>query len=79
MHKNIDINDLELFNHIKIGDKIIEFSSIAEHVGTLRSNCGNLPNIMYIIASHRKVLSGILFTGIARKNREWRDFIPHLY
>ena len=69
IHKNTDTNDLELFNPIKIGDNFIEFSSTAEHVGTLRSNDGNLPNIMNRIVSHRKALGGVLFTGIARKQR----------
>ena len=69
MHKNTDTNDLELFNPIKIGDNFIEFSSTAEHVGTLSSNDGNLPNIMNRIVSQRKALGGVLFTGIARKDR----------
>ena len=60
---------LEQMNPIVINDKHIDFENSAEHVGIIRSNEGNLPNLMNRFSAHRKALAAVLFTGIAQKHR----------
>ena len=66
---SIDSTNLETFNPIKIQDKNIEFSDVAEHVGILRSVDGNIPHIMQRISSHKKSLGAILSVGVSRSHR----------
>ena len=56
-------------NPIKINGKQIPFSDLAEHVGVIRSVNGNSPAIMARLTAHRKALSGVLHTGIAKGHR----------
>ena len=56
-------------NPIKINGETILFSSCAEHVGILRSTCGNEPAIMARLSAHRNALSGILHEGLAKNHR----------
>ena len=60
---------LEQMNPIKINEKEIEFSESAEHVGIIRSNKGNLPNLLNRFTAHRRSLAATLFTGLAQKHR----------
>ena len=57
------------YNPIKIRGKEIGFSTLAEHVGVLRSSTGNNPNIQNRFAAHRKALAANLFSGTARNHR----------
>ena len=66
---NVDKIDMETFNPIEIDGKEIKFSSVAEHVGILRSSDGNLPNLMNRIACHKKSLGATLSVGLARNHR----------
>ena len=47
-------------NPIRIDGEHIKFVDQAEHVGVLRSTCGNLPNILERVASFKKALGSIL-------------------
>ena len=44
----------------------IEFASKAEHVGVIRSEDGNLPNLLNSISSHKKALGSVISAGLAR-------------
>ena len=66
---NVDKVDMETFNPIEIDGKEIQFSSVAEHVGILRSSYGNLPNLMNRISCHKKSLGATLSVGLARNHR----------
>ena len=59
----------KLISPIHIGDTVIPHVDTAEHVGVVRSVCGNLPHIQQRLASHRRALSAILFSGMARRHR----------
>ena len=61
-------NDEE-FNPLKINGKTIPFSSRADHVGIVRSIDGNGPALLDRITAHRKALSAILFSGLAKGHR----------
>ena len=56
-------------NHIKINEKIIPFSPVAEHVGVLRSTEGNHPTILSRYSAHKRALASLLHTGISRGHR----------
>ena len=58
-----------LYPSIKSESKGTKFSSLAEHVGVLRSSSGNNPNIQNRFAAHRKALAANLFSGTARNHR----------
>ena len=47
----------------------IKFVDEAEHVGVLRSTCGNLPHIANRFSAHKKALGGVLPVGLARGHR----------
>ena len=57
------------FNPISINGTSIPFSSIAEHVGIVRSVSGNEPAIAARFTAHRKALSSVLHSGIANRHR----------
>ena len=57
-------------NPIKIYENSIPFTSIAEHVGMVRSTNGNGPTILGRFTAHRNALAGILLTGVARNHRQ---------
>ena len=54
---------------IHIGDSVIPHVDFAEHVGVMRSVKGNLLHIQQRLASHRRALGAILFSGMARRHR----------
>ena len=64
-----DAAKVDAYNPIEIEGKQIGFSNIAEHVGVLRSNDGNLPHILNRISCHKKSLGATLAVGIARGHR----------
>ena len=57
---------LKEYSPINMQGRRIEFSDCAEHVGVIRSNVGNLPNILNRISSHKKALGATLHSGAAR-------------
>ena len=56
-------------NAIEINGDKISFSPSAEHVGMLRCVSGNEPAILERFKAHRKALSGVLHTGMAKGHR----------
>ena len=58
-----------LLSPIQISNNKIPSVISAEHVGVLRSVTGNLPHIQQRLSSHRKALSAILYSGMARRHR----------
>ena len=61
--------DDDEFNPIKINDHPIPFSSMAEHVGIVRSPNGNETAILSRITAHKSALNSVLHTGMAREHR----------
>ena len=61
--------DQDEFNPIKINDKVIPFSSTAEHVGIIRSVHGNAPALASRFTAHKKALAGVLHSGLANHHR----------
>ena len=59
----------KLLNPIKIDGIPIEFSTTAEHVGIIRSEDGNLPQILQRIKSHKRALGSTLAAGLASQHR----------
>ena len=59
----------ELVNPVTIGGVPVKFVTEAEHVGVIRSTCGNLPNILHRVASHKKALAAVTTAGMARSHR----------
>ena len=59
----------DLVSPIQLGSTNIKFVNIAEHVGIMRSTSGNLPHIQQRIASHKKSLGSILYSGLSRRHR----------
>ena len=68
MESNV-VKYARILSPIHISDKEIPSVSSAEHVGVIRSVAGNLPHIQQRLSSHRKALSAILFSGMARRHR----------
>ena len=62
-----NVNDQS--NPIKINNKRIPFSTIAEHVGVLRSTEGNMPTITARFNAHRRALASIMHAGLAYRHR----------
>ena len=56
-------------NPVVIDSKVIEFSGEAEHVGVVRSTCGNIPNLMNRTHCSDKAINSILACGLARAHR----------
>ena len=54
---------------IAIDNNFIDFVDTAEHVGVLRSTLGNQPHILKRITSHKRALSAVLSSGLARHHR----------
>ena len=59
----------KLVSPIHLGETNIDFVSVAEHVGIMRSNSGNLPHIHQRITSHNRALGSILYAGMSRHHR----------
>ena len=59
----------KLINPVTINGQTVEFVSEAEHVGVIRSVCGNMPNILARISSHKKALGSVSSAGLARNHR----------
>ena len=57
------------FNPIKINEKEVQFVDQAEHVGIVRANEGNMPNIFKRISSFKKSLGNLVSCGLARGHR----------
>ena len=57
------------FNPIILNGKEIGLSQRAEHVGIIRSEQGNTPNLMNRLSAHKRSLAANLFTGTARSHR----------
>ena len=68
-HETDYVKYAKLISPIHIGDTVIQHVDCAEHVGVVRSIAGNLPHIQQRLASHRRALSAILFSGMARRHR----------
>ena len=56
-------------NPICVDSKPIKFSTMAEHVGILRSTLGNLPTIMARITAHSRAIGSVVHTGMASGHR----------
>ena len=66
-NKQAQTNLLKLSCPIFVGNKQIEYSSSADHVGVVRStNGGNIPHIMDRISAHIRAISYVLHSGAAR-------------
>ena len=61
----MDVYLQKICNELTLGDKILDFSTSAEHVGILRSPEGNLPNIMSRMSAHTRAIMSVLPTGMA--------------
>ena len=57
------------FSPVSLNGAKLEFHESAEHVGSVRSVSGNMPNILTRISSHKKVVCAVLHTGAARGHR----------
>ena len=57
----------KLTSPVSFQDKKIPFAHTVEHVGILRSEYSNLPNIVNRIKAHQNALGGILHAGLAKK------------
>ena len=64
-----EVEYARIINSVSISDKTVQFVQEAEHVGVLRSNQGNLPNINRRIVAHKRALASICSVGIARAHR----------
>ena len=53
-------------NPINLNGTPINFVTQAEHVGVIRSEDGNLPNILNRLSAHKKALNAVLSAGLAR-------------
>ena len=58
-----------LTSPFSIDNKNINFVDSAEHVGIIRSVSGNQPHILKRITSHKRSLSAVLSSGLARHHR----------
>ena len=58
-----------LISPLSIGNTPVKFATTAEHVGVLRSVCGNLPHLQQRIVSHRRSLAQILCMGMSKRHR----------
>ena len=56
-------------NPINLNGRDINFSETAEHVGIVRSSCGNTTTIFTRITAHKNALGAVLHTGMARGHR----------
>ena len=64
-HSQTDL--LKLSCPIFVGNKKIEYSNSAEHVGVVRStDGGNLPHIIERMSAHKRAIGSILHSGAAR-------------
>ena len=59
----------KLTSPVNIRGKKVPFASSVEHVGIIRSQEGNLPEIMDRIKSHQGALGAVLHAGGARSHR----------
>ena len=57
------------YNPISINGNDIPFSTVADHVGILRSSDGNQATILARFTAHRNALADILFSGFAKGHR----------
>ena len=60
---------MKLTSPLNIEGEKINFVDTTEHVGILRSESSNLPNIMNRIKAHKNALGSVLHTGLARNHR----------
>ena len=65
----VEVTCAEAVNPVKVNGQPIPFSSLAEHVGILRSVTGNGPTILARMSAHRKALAAVLHQGSARSHR----------
>ena len=61
----LDIDFIEETNPIIIDGKKIPFSTVADHVGIVRSTSGNREAILAQICAHKNAVASILSTGMA--------------
>ena len=59
----------KIVNPINIDDSPVEFADSAEHVGIIRSESGNLPNLFNRILAHKRALGATLTAGLAQAHR----------
>ena len=59
----------QLVNDVKVNDTLVSFVDEAEHVGVVRSNNGNMNNIVRRITAHKKALAAVGAAGMTRANR----------
>ena len=67
--KNSDVNLHDLINPIRINGRTIPFSTVAEHVGILRSTESNKPTLLARFTAHKRALSAVLHSGLALGHR----------
>ena len=56
----------KLLNPLSLNGHRISFSTLAEHVGVLRSVEGNMPSVMARISAHNRAVMAVLPAGMAR-------------
>ena len=67
---DVSNNDHQLqYNPIEIDGIPVPFVHQTEHVGILRSTDGNCPTILDRFSAHRRALSSVMHTGLARGHR----------
>ena len=54
---------------IMMNSKEISYVNHAEHVGVVRSTCGNLPSILDRVSAHKRALGAVLSAGLGRRHR----------
>ena len=67
--KNKNFNEGLTVNPIRINDKVIPFTSHAEHVGILRSTESNIPTLIARFTAHKRALAAVLHSGLAIGHR----------
>ena len=64
-----EVNYAKLINPITIAGKQVDFVQEAEHVGILRSQNGNIPNLQRRISAHKRALATLCHAGVAKGQR----------
>ena len=60
---------MKLTSPVNIRGEKIDFVDTAEHVGIIRSESSNLPNLIHRIRAHKNALGAVLYAGLAQNHR----------
>ena len=66
---SVTVSYLKEFSPVQLNGTKLKFHDNAEHVDTVRSVVGNLPNIVARLTAHKNAVSGVLHIGVARQHR----------